>query len=76
MIDIDSIPEAAFKSHTRDAIAHELARPGAGWVWHLDTGSAGSDDVLVGERSDVERDVLAHHEITTWPERWTLTRVG
>lgn len=70
---IDSIPSHTFRSHTRGEIAAALSREEK--AWHLDTCSAGEDDVLLGERESVVRDVLAHHEFTAWPGRWTLTRV-
>ena len=46
-------------------------------VWILDTMNAGEDDVLIGgSQSEVERDIMNHFELSSWPPDWSLTQIG
>ena len=48
-------------------------------LYALDTGNDGEDDVLIAQsdetREDIIHDILHHHELTTFPEYWSLDRV-
>lgn len=42
-------------------------------TWRLDTENDGCDEAgLVGTLDEVMQDVMAHHELSEWPEHWTL----
>lgn len=42
-------------------------------TWKLDTENDGCDESgLTGTRDEVMQDVMAHHELSEWPEHWTL----
>lgn len=65
------------KSHEASAVVGALHRGEP--VWELDTAEYGGDDLLIGEpgetEDEVREDLLAHFELTEWPERWTLRRL-
>lgn len=51
--------------------AFEIGYP----VWVLDTGGNESDDVLIGAKAIVRREVLQQHNIDAIPDDWTLRTV-
>lgn len=44
--------------------------------WKLDTGNDGCDEILTGDSySEVEKDVLYHHELEILPDHWSITEI-
>lgn len=68
-----------FRSHTRLAVMFAMASDLP--VFALDTGTADSDDVRIGDASDtcvscLQAEILDWEGLDTWPAHWTMTASG
>lgn len=46
-------------------------------LYALDTATDGEDDVLYGmDRQEVVNDILFHHDLAEWSDRWTLEEIS
>lgn len=59
-----------YRSHMKAEVIEALKKGEK--VWRLDTGTAGEDDVLIGNYDDALADVLSHHELAELPEGWEI----
>jgi len=62
-----------FRSHSRAEVAAALAEGKEAWM--LDTGSQGDDDVLIGDKGEVTRDLLDYFDVPSLPEGWSLVHM-
>jgi hypothetical protein len=70
----EQLGELRLVSHTADEIAAALL--GGEEVWKFDAvAGVGSDDVLIGSREGVERDLLGYYERAAPARGWLLTRI-
>lgn len=74
---IDLIACTNIKSHSELAI--QAAWLSGKTIWSFDSGTSGLDDLLIYDpddrRESIEEDLIAHFEIESWPDEWSLTRV-
>jgi hypothetical protein len=63
-----------FKSHTPATLLSAAATGQK--IWELDSDTDGEDDVLIGEKDEVIRDIWGHFDFDTIPEHWNLREVA
>ena len=60
----------SLKSHSIEEILEAYERGEK--VYSLDSGNSGEDDILIGEKNEIIRNLCDYHEFDELPEHWAL----